>query len=659
MTAQTTETAPRRIHTGFQRDLIVVGVLFLTVVVLYIPSLKYPFVWYDADDLLRAIKYSAGNLFVGVANYQYYRPLIFLLWKLILNVWSADSAPIFHALLIGAHVLNSVLLYALARALTRRRSIAAVAALLFAVYPFSYQAVTWIIAHQPPSMIFVLAGLLIYTRTRIDISNQRSPVIRHVLAIICLIAAMLMHESAFVSAGLIILIEAYLALTRRVSRPSLWPLLYIVITVIMYVIYSSAAKSSPPQATFQVMTGLYLLQGLVYPAAMLLARVCQSAGCDSTAWLLPVSIVTVIALLVIWRSNRTALLGLFGLLWFGGSVLPMWAGRDFVYTEYAPRLLYLAGAGTALAIAAVLGPFGESMHSRISVGRLVSVSVIALILLQSGQFVLARQPLHDDAFRLLDQENRAMFTPRSGSALFVDTVELFTYKENEFPLGWFGVLVSPWHNHIVTDLNLRAKNADWVIDPAHSQQVQDRSRLKLEFHGRVVSPEQLRQAIVVASEVYRVEATPDANLHVFQIASIEHQADPSTSFVTEWANSVRLITATVEMEANMPVLNLDWSIDGTLATNQTVFVHIQNAQGQIVAQADGDPIGGYAPLGSWAAGDRIRERRPLILPADLPTGTYIIALGLYDRASLLRVIPTQAALPINDGAVAVTTFDLH
>ena len=659
MTVQTVETTPRRIPTGFQRDLIVVGVLFLTVAALYSPSLKYPFVWYDADDLLRAIKYSPANLFSGVANYQYYRPLIFLLWKLILAVWGADSAPIFHAWLIGAHVLNSVLLYALARTLTLRRSIAAVTALLFAVYPFSYQAVTWIIAHQPPSMIFVLAGLLIYTRARITFRNQRASVIHHVLAITCLIAAMLMHESAFVSAGLVMLIEAYLFFTRRVPRLSLWPLLYIVITIILYVIYSSAAKSSPPQATFQLMTGLYLLQGLVYPAAMLLARVCQSTGCDSTAWLLPVSLVVVSALLISWRSNRTVLLGLFGLLWFGGSILPMWAGRDFVYNEYAPRLLYLAGAGAALAIAAAIGPIGASAQSRISAGRLASLGVLTLIILQSGQFVLARQPLHDDAFRLLEQENRAMFTPRSGSALFVDTVELFTYQENEFPLGWFGVLVSPWHNHIVTDLNLRAENADWVIDPAHSQQVQDRSRLKLEFHGRVASPEQLRQAIATAREVYRVEATPDANLHVFQIAAIEHQADPATSFVTEWANSVRLITATVEMEANMPVLNLDWSIAGAIDSHQTVFVHVQNVQGQIVAQADGDPIGGYAPLGSWTVGDRIRERRPLILPGNLAAGTYSISLGLYDRATLLRVIPTQATLPINEGAVAATTFDLH
>ena len=94
-------------------------------------------------------------------------------------------------------------------------------------------------------------------------------------ALALLITAMLLHESAYVSAGLIVLIEAYLLLTKRVAKISLWPLMYIGVTGAMYLVYASAAKSSPPQATFEVSTGLYLLQGLVYPAAMLLARVCQ------------------------------------------------------------------------------------------------------------------------------------------------------------------------------------------------------------------------------------------------------------------------------------------------------------------------------------------------------------------------------------------------
>ena len=161
-------------HSPFRFDLIVVAAIVLLTLLLYAPSLRYPFVWYDADDLLRAIKYPVETLFSGVPNYQYYRPLIFTFWKLILNTWGADSAPMFHAYLIGGHMLNAVLLYALTRTLTRSRSIAAVAALLFTVYPFSYQAVTWIIAHQPPGLVFVLAGLLVYTKARSKTQEARA-----------------------------------------------------------------------------------------------------------------------------------------------------------------------------------------------------------------------------------------------------------------------------------------------------------------------------------------------------------------------------------------------------------------------------------------------------------------------------------------------------
>src|SRR5512147_2024759 len=131
----------RGLRPAFRFDLIVVAAIILLACLLYAPSLRYPFVWYDADDLLRAMKYPVETLFSGVPNYQYYRPLIFTFWKLILNTWGADSAPMFHAYLIGGHILNGVLLYALTRTLTRGRAIASIAALLFTVYPFSYQAV--------------------------------------------------------------------------------------------------------------------------------------------------------------------------------------------------------------------------------------------------------------------------------------------------------------------------------------------------------------------------------------------------------------------------------------------------------------------------------------------------------------------------------------
>ena len=646
-------------------DLAVVSTVFLTTMLLYAPSLAYPFVWYDSDDLLRAIKHSTADLFSGVAGYQYYRPLIFTFWKLILNTWGSASAPMFHAYLIGAHILNGVLLYALAVALTRSRGIAAAAALLFVAYPFSYQAVTWTIAHQPPSLTFVLASLLIYTRVRLDTQKVKegraapslhrwSPVTRHILALLCLIAAMLLHESAFVGAGILLLIEAFLVISRRIARASIWPLAYLAVTLIVFVAYSAAAKSSPAVETFQILTAEYLLQGLIYPAAMVVARACLLLSCDGVAWLGPVGALTLAGLAILWRWNHRILIGVLGMLWFGLGVAPVWAGRDTVYVEYAPRLLYLASAGAALSLAVI---FGNDTKGR---RRAAQVGIIAVILVQSAQFVMARQSLHEYAFRLLEQENRAMFAPRQEAALFVNTVELFDFKEREFPMGWFGVLVSPWHNQLVETLNLRADHADWVIDPAQAATTSSRSRLALEYHGRIVSPEQFREALAGVSDVYRVEApTPDdGNLHLFKVAEIDHGSDLPETYITEWLRSVRLVSASVETEAGIPVLNLQWAIAGMIDPNQTVFVHMRDASGRIVAQADGDLIGGMAPLGDWPAGSTIRERRPLIVPRDLQAGRYTVAVGLYNRATLERIAPTESNQQITDGALIVGPFDI-
>jgi hypothetical protein len=251
-----------------------------------------------------------------------------------------------------------------------------------------------------------------------------------------------------------------------------------------------------------------------------------------------------------------------------------------------------------------------------------------------------------------------MFAPRAGQALFINTVELFTFKDQEFPLGWFGALVSPWHNRIVTDQHLRAENAAWVTEPAQAQQTQERAPLKLEFHGQVQPPDQLQTSILSATNVYRV-AAPYSDLRLFEIGQIEHNATPPEAVLASWPDGVQLISATTDSEAGAPVLNLDWFIGGPGDPDVTVFVHILDESGQVVAQADGDLVGGYVPIGLWQINDRITEQRPLILP-NLSSGKYRIAIGLYNRNSLQRTIPMDVqGIPVTDGALILDVSSSH
>ena len=120
---------------------------------------------------------------------------------------------------------------------------------------------------------------------------------------------------------------------------------------------------------------------------------------------------------------------------------------------------------------------------------------------------------------------------------------------------------------------------------------------------------------------------------------------------------LRLNAAALEREAGVPVLKLDWSIDGPIDPSQTVFVHLRDSQGQIAAQADGEPISGYAPFSMWPTGTRLQERRPLFLPPDLPAGKYTVVVGLYNRDSLRPTLPAQSESATPDGAVIVDQIE--
>jgi len=76
-------------------------------------------------------------------------------------------------------------------------------------------------------------------------------------------------------------------------------------------------------------------------------------------------------------------------------------------------------------------------------------------------------------------------------------------------------------------------------------------------------------------------------------------------------------------------LELQWSTNASLPTDYTVFVHVLDQNGQLVAQSDLQPSGGYAPTGGWPLGQPITDRHGVVLPPNLAPGTYQIVIGLY------------------------------
>lgn len=82
---------------------------------------------------------------------------------------------------------------------------------------------------------------------------------------------------------------------------------------------------------------------------------------------------------------------------------------------------------------------------------------------------------------------------------------------------------------------------------------------------------------------------------------------------------------------------LYWEASGATERPYTVFVHVRDQEGRVVAQADGQPLDGEYPTDLWDPGEVIPDTHVVPGVADLPAGTYFIVTGLYSVESGARL----------------------
>jgi len=77
-------------------------------------------------------------------------------------------------------------------------------------------------------------------------------------------------------------------------------------------------------------------------------------------------------------------------------------------------------------------------------------------------------------------------------------------------------------------------------------------------------------------------------------------------------------------------VSLVWFAAARQRLDWVVFIHLVDAQGQLVAEDNRPPRGGAFPTTQWNQGDWVEDRHRLALPADLAAGAYTLRAGMYD-----------------------------
>jgi hypothetical protein len=93
-----------------------------------------------------------------------------------------------------------------------------------------------------------------------------------------------------------------------------------------------------------------------------------------------------------------------------------------------------------------------------------------------------------------------------------------------------------------------------------------------------------------------------------------------------------------------------WQVDAPLPEYK-FSLRLLGAVGQVVVADDYEPQNWFAPTSQWSTG-AVMDRRALLLPPDLPPGSYLVTLRLYDPLNGVPV-ETPAGQDVQLGHVEV------
>lgn len=104
-----------------------------------------------------------------------------------------------------------------------------------------------------------------------------------------------------------------------------------------------------------------------------------------------------------------------------------------------------------------------------------------------------------------------------------------------------------------------------------------------------------------------------------------------------FSNQVELLGYNLPVRRAVPgqaiPLDLFWRSRKDALEDYIVFMELRDGGGHVLAAQESAPVDGRYPTSLWARGEVVRDRRELVIAANVPSGEYRLVVGLYHAAS--------------------------
>lgn len=140
--------------------------------------------------------------------------------------------------------------------------------------------------------------------------------------------------------------------------------------------------------------------------------------------------------------------------------------------------------------------------------------------------------------------------------------------------------------------------------------------------------------------VGRADGAPIAGIEIVGRARNFTRPNPQMPRLARFGDAIELLGYSISPSAprpNEPLnITLYWHALNAGDKPYTVFVHLLNANNQVIGQKDAVPIDGQAPTDSWQEGEYLEDTYNLVVAAEA-SGSAALEVGFYDPQSLQRL----------------------
>ena len=640
------------------------GLLFwssLLTYFIYREALVLPFFFDDLDLFPYIERVTLLDIWRESGGFPYFRPLPVSIRRLTYLWLGENNAFLHHALNLVLHATNGLLVSHLAYLVWFRHGYQSPASKLslpiilwlflsstfFILHPFAYQAVPW--ASSVVHLLVTTLGLISLIGYWYFRQSQR---IKWLIgSLLTMLLALFVHESSVLVPLLIGLVE--LTQSKIHIKTLAIMLLWLLPLLIWFPIWYAVMRSNVGERSINALDTIlhntaYLAQGMTHPFTWLGGRLR-----DALEWTDFSTAVTLIAMALFiacfvqmclpsvnkLNSSATLSISLLPWLWMFIGILPSVVLLDFGYVISGSRLLMLSSVGVSWLWADVcvrLVQYGRQGHDAMNrVGIGVGTIIMLVTLGQNYWFVNDRMHYYQllgsayrQATNLTLQANQ-----NNSEAIFINLPDYMTAFQATYAMGHEGIMFMPPYifpqNLVYAQTGQPAELQFKRFDDIRPNMPY---RYGLLDSGKdwpeIIAETPKADVFVTIYQSHTIRIQPAG----YTYPTLSYHPNPLATFIipgtaNETMIPLHLWAAKTSYEEDRLRIDLVWQVTTPPDRAVTIFVHLLDAQEQLIAQADGPPWAGTYPMSQWGANSTFQDIRYVSTRTHIPSS---IRVGLYN-----------------------------